>query len=359
MSSGGGTRTVTTQQSSGPWAAQQPYLEDAFKIARQNLAAEAAGTLPAFYPGSTTAQMNPATRNALDWTQNRATAGGTNTGVPAEGALGQAATSYLQNGISNAPGYGTLAQTANGGMIGRNPEFMGMVQRAVEAARPGVDSAFAASGRLGSGNHMAAFSDAAMRTAGNLAYGDYERERGNQLNAANTLMQGDMAARQLGAGLSQQASGNDWRNLGQYGQVGATWEGYDQNNINNAMARWTANSPQAQLQRYLGLVQGNYGSEGTATQPVTQPNMFMQGAGALGSLAGGLGLLLRSDVRSKENIEPVGVLHNGLNVYAYNYKGDPTPRIGLLAQEVAQVKPHAVADTGDGLLAVNYAEATR
>lgn len=361
MSSGGGVRTVTTQQSSGPWAGQQPYLSDAFQIARQNLTAEANGSLPAYYPGSTVAPRDQWTDYALRSSVARGMNAGMANGQAAEGALGAQATQLLNAGATVQPGYQTLAQTASGGMLGRNPEFNGMVQRAVEAARPGVDSAFAASGRLGSGNHMAAFSDAAMRTAGNLAYGDYQQERGNQLNAANQLTQNNLAAMGLGGQFANQASGNDWRNIQQIGQVGNTLEGYDQQNISDQVARWTANSPQAQLQRYLGLVQGNYGSEGTAQQPVTRPNMFMQGAGTLGSLAGGLGMLAMglSDVRAKKDIRPVGKLDNGLNVYAYRYKGDDTPQIGLLAQEVAAVKPEAVGHWGAGLLGVDYDKATR
>jgi hypothetical protein len=63
-------------------------------------------------------------------------------------------------------------------------------------------------------------------------------------------------------------------------------------------------------------------------------------------------------VRAKENIQPVGKLDDGQKVYAYNYKGDPTPEIGLLAQEVEKVRPDAVATGPDGLKRVDYGAAT-
>ncbi len=62
-----------------------------------------------------------------------------------------------------------------------------------------------------------------------------------------------------------------------------------------------------------------------------------------------------SDLRLKENISPVGQLDNGLTVYRFNYIGSPQTQIGLIAQEVRDVKPDAVTVGEDGYLRVNYA----
>lgn len=82
----------------------------------------------------------------------------------------------------------------------------------------------------------------------------------------------------------------------------------------------------------------------------------------LGAAAGGssiLGSLLTgSDERLKENIEPVGELYDGQQIYRYNYIDDIKPHIGLMAQEVQESNPHAVGDIGGGYLGVNYALAT-
>ncbi len=64
---------------------------------------------------------------------------------------------------------------------------------------------------------------------------------------------------------------------------------------------------------------------------------------------------MASDIRLKENISPVGRLDNGLTVYRFNYIGTPQVQIGLMAQEVRDVKPEAVMEGEDGYLRVNYA----
>ena len=102
-----------------------------------------------------------------------------------------------------------------------------------------------------------------------------------------------------------------------------------------------------------------------AQQAATQAAMVTGLGGAaisgLGTLLGGTGGLLKlSDVNAKENIEPVGKLADGMNIYRYSYKDDPasTPHIGLLAQEVEQVAPEAVGEFPGGMKGVNYALAT-
>ena len=65
-----------------------------------------------------------------------------------------------------------------------------------------------------------------------------------------------------------------------------------------------------------------------------------------------------SDARIKDNIRPVGLLYNGLPVYAFNFKGGSPTTIGLLAQDVAKVMPQAVSRGPHGLLQVNYDMAT-
>lgn len=72
----------------------------------------------------------------------------------------------------------------------------------------------------------------------------------------------------------------------------------------------------------------------------------------------GLGnLFMLSDERAKEDIKPVGELYDGQQVYSYKYKGDSTPQIGLMAQEVEEVAPDAVHDFG-GVKGVRYDLAT-
>lgn len=85
---------------------------------------------------------------------------------------------------------------------------------------------------------------------------------------------------------------------------------------------------------------------------------WISGAGSLASSLGPM-MAMFSDERLKTDIAPVGKLNDGQNVYSYRYKGDATPRIGLLAQEVERVKPEAVTTHSSGFKMVDYARATR
>jgi hypothetical protein len=62
-----------------------------------------------------------------------------------------------------------------------------------------------------------------------------------------------------------------------------------------------------------------------------------------------------SDIRLKENIQPVGVDEvTGLNLYDFNYKWNPKRFRGVMAQEVREQYPEAVYTSGAGWLAVDY-----
>ena len=63
-----------------------------------------------------------------------------------------------------------------------------------------------------------------------------------------------------------------------------------------------------------------------------------------------------SDARLKHNIEPVGKTYDGQNIYRYDF-GDGNTQLGLIAQEVAKHKPHAVSKK-NGYLTVDYKHAT-
>ena len=69
-----------------------------------------------------------------------------------------------------------------------------------------------------------------------------------------------------------------------------------------------------------------------------------------------------SDVSLKTNIEPVGKLPNGINLYTWDWTekgkelaGD-TPTYGVLAQEVQQIIPEAVTRGEQGYLTVDYSK---
>ncbi|KQT55420.1 hypothetical protein ASG52_24775 [Methylobacterium sp. Leaf456] len=124
----------------------------------------------------------------------------------------------------------------------------------------------------------------------------------------------------------------------------------------------------------LGLPIANAGgtATGTTQRMTPQPGILQQ---ALGFATGGLAalgqtgafstaagsspgwLIALSDERAKENVVEVGATHDGQPLYSFNYRGDRTPQVGLLAQDVARRDPGAVGMRSDGLLAVDYARA--
>jgi hypothetical protein len=61
-----------------------------------------------------------------------------------------------------------------------------------------------------------------------------------------------------------------------------------------------------------------------------------------------------SDIRLKRDIAQVGELDSGINLYRYRYLWSDTTYVGVMAQEVAAVKPEAVRRGADGYLRVDY-----
>ena len=63
---------------------------------------------------------------------------------------------------------------------------------------------------------------------------------------------------------------------------------------------------------------------------------------------------MASDVRLKENIIKVGNSPSGINIYEWNYKGNTQRYRGVMAQEILERHPEAVALQPDGYMSVYY-----
>lgn len=79
---------------------------------------------------------------------------------------------------------------------------------------------------------------------------------------------------------------------------------------------------------------------------------FRGGGG--GGFRGGGGGGRRSDIALKHDIVLLGHLGNGLGYYRFSYLGSQKAYVGVMAQEVETVMPHAVTRGSDGYLRVNY-----
>ena len=205
-----------------------------------------------------------------------------------------AATGQLDSGKTNVDLQNLGQQTASQGW----QNYIGNLQPYLGAA------AGAASGIAGVDTGLGNALNASLMTQGNAAYGE-------NAGIGNAFANADLA--------NNNASANIWNALMNVGKLGVSGSGSSGG----------------------GTLAGN----------------ALAGAGS--GAASGLSSLFAmfSDERLKEDIAPVGNLFDGTNVYSYRYKGDPTPRIGLIAQEVERDRPDAVVEIS-GYKAVDYAKAT-
>ncbi len=222
-------------------------------------------------------------------------------------------------------------------------------------------------------------SDEARQRAENATYQAYTNlltpEFEQQTNNLETRLQNQ------GIGVGSAAYNNAMDNLlknqnnayneAAYRSVLAGQNAYNQS-LNNAISAGTfANSAQNNyLSQILSQLQNSYSgydnalniynaqrSSDARIDATKQANNNAQteaGKQFLSNLISSAGLAMFSDVRLKENIRPVGKLDNGLTVYCFNFAGSKVSQLGLLAQEVAEVKPEAVFRDDNGYLMVCY-----
>lgn len=402
-SSGGTTETKTSQNqnqqfnntntlNTGPWAPQQPFIEDIFNKAQANFPSSQVA-----YGGPRVAEWNPSQQRAASILDN----------------LGQSPN--IQGALDQN------LKTINGDYLNSNPwvdKTFGVASDAVKrqymtGTAPQTAGAMAAAGRYGSGAYR------------NLVSGN-EQNYGKTLDDLATSIYGGNYANERG--LQQQAVGMaPALDQARYYDgnvkmaVGDRLQQQRQAELNGAMAQFneTRDQPTKALATYLGLVQGNYGQSGTTNQQGTSSgtmtgtqqtpyytnpaasalggglglaSLFSGGsnsaASGIGSAASGLGglfgkgageaaaaggvgslmgstmaslgplALMGSDRRIKTDIRKVGTTNDGQNVYSFRYIGSPRTEIGLMAQEVEKVHPEAVVEI-HGIKHVNYALALK
>lgn len=87
-----------------------------------------------------------------------------------------------------------------------------------------------------------------------------------------------------------------------------------------------------------------------------------ESGGLLGQILGsaaqlGSAAIMASDIRVKRDVEKLAEEPDGLGVYRFNYVWDDendAPRFGVMAQEVAILRPWALGPEVDGVMTVNY-----
>lgn len=298
--------------------------------------------------------------------------------IPNEGANATTATNNLfnsQNGVPQAGMWNDAYQTYQNTVAPylnpnyTNPMTNPVLSKAIfdptsglnAQIASGINSEFAGAGRDPAGNADASKAIAIGESQADLPLllNQYNTNVGTQLGAAGGLVSNAGSTATGTTGLMQTPLMNSIAGAQLAGNLPGLWMGPSQANYSAATTAYQApfsnlQAPESELVPIAGL--GGQ-STGTGTSTTSQPvNPWTTAAGL------GMGLWALSDERVKENIEPVGLLANGLNVYKYNFRGDSRPQLGLLAQEVEKVRPEAVLDLPIGrssVKLVNYDAATR
>jgi len=347
----GGQKTVVKETE--PWKGQRGYLEKGFNQAEQLYNRG----LPAYYPGETTAGFDPATRaaqtEALGYTMGPRTAA---MQAGAENALlgamagqtpfsGAQMTDLLAGDVRTGTGtpYTAMESALTSGVIGNlQGSVLPGIRESLTRYQPGGSSR----GDLVQNKAIADAVSKGMTMPMAQMYSDaYSQAQGQRFPAA-AMQLGQREAGMRGYPSIMGAP------LGMYGaaaDVGAQRQAESQRTLDAAMGRYDydAQKDYNALNQYMNTIAGNYGGTTTQTSPGSNAG-FMNMIGSLGSAA-----IMASDVRVKENIEKDGSTLKGYPVYRYNYVGDPTPRRGVMAQDVEKHNPAAVGEFG-GVKHVNY-----
>jgi hypothetical protein len=171
--------------------------------------------------------------------------------------------------------------------------------------------------------------------------------------------QGLMQAGQFGMDALGNAQQLATTGFGQGQAAGGLFQGQNQAELDASRAQFDEGLANrlAVLAQLTGNTESGQGFKSIAgvTPGATTPSIASQLAGFASAFA-------KSDIRTKENIEKVGSLPSGLNLYSFEYKPEFKDEaghgrfIGVMAQEVEKVIPEAVAVGADGYMMVDYSK---
>lgn len=206
-----------------------------------------------------------------------------------------------------------------------NPNSDPLLNNALSRTTKAIMDAQAAKGKLGSGDTSVALNQALA---------------GVQMDRSNQLFQQQYN--------TQNQNFNRLTQLINSAQNAAAGQGAANSNATNNITSLLGQGANAQAAGGIGAANANAAGAGN-----------LLGLGAMGvGAAGGMGELLYmmglSDIRAKHDIKRVGAMDDGTPIYTYKYKGDSKTFMGVMAQDVAKSKPHAVSVHDSGYLMVNY-----
>lgn len=220
----------------------------------------------------------------------------------------------------------------------------------------------AARGALGNSNVEVAKSLAMERArSGQDAQIANVRQQG--FNTALGAAQGDRSAAQFGAGamgaLGNQAQQAGYTDIGALLASGGMQQGLQQRQFDTASGNAQAESayPFQTTQWLASLLNPTASTMGGSTSGVSTTPGASPWNSILGGLSSAAGAWMLSDEDAKHDIKQVGQTNDGMPIYTFKYDGSDQTQMGLLAQDVEQRDPGAVAEFG-GMKHVNYDRAT-
>ena len=285
-----------------------------------------------------------------------------------------------------------------------NPFLQQQIDDAIGGAVDKVSSQYALGGRLGSDSFAGALGAGITGAAAPILSQNLQRDRANQLAAAQSLLgaqqadlgrdatlanqltaasEADARARLAAIGAAPGLLGADQALISQAAQLGGLSRGVDQAALDATAAQANQQNilDQNQINALLsaaGMGGGLFGQ--TSTQTGGGPSALSKAAG--GALTGaalanaipaagvsgglgaalGAGLSFLSDKRLKKDIKQIGTHANGLAMYSWQWNDeaqsrgfDIYPTEGFMAQEAREVYPQHVHVHPSGYLMLDYA----
>lgn len=226
--------------------------------------------------------------------------------------------SAAQNGTPATNAASDWATNLLTGSYTPSSSLQGMINDTTNDVTNNVNSQFARAGQSNSSRQLGEVARQTATAENALKYQDYTNWQNRQAQAAQ-------AALSLG-NLNNQT----YSTLGSLGTTAAT-------------------TPYLGAQILSSGLGSLWGNSQTTTGSQSLGSSLLGLAGSLGNAA-----ILKSDRRLKTSIERLGAMSDGLGIYAYRYAADGFPMIGVMADEVADLRPQALGPVIGGYQTVNY-----
>jgi hypothetical protein len=387
-----GSSTQQTQQSSQttPWAPQAGALTSAFTNAGTAYDKASQAVAPTDFTAQFTPDQLKTFQQMLGYSGNSAVPDAAGNASTAMTGAGSTATQGALSGLGSYDptklnNTGSLIDSANQFVAGQDingqvaNSMLPALQQARDVTMPGIEQNAAMTGNTNStrtgiadGLVQRGLAEQAQNLGATLRNNSFNtglQLASSNANSNNTLGLGALTGA-ASAGTNAVNSGvnagsssiNDQGNLYSLANsAGAGEQAADQAKLTNEQQQFQSQtqSPYAALNGLMSIIgSNNWGGNTTGTSTTTKTPSAWDVIGGLLSAGGqAAGAAAKfSDRRVKTNIKRVGTLDNGLPVYTYQYIGNETVHMGLMAQEVELLHPEAVEEI-HGIKAVHYDKA--